>query len=247
MDSNLKLTLIRIFLALKIVFNILLIVGGTIAAAQISKFQFWSDHSNKVINEIEVVRKQFQTADYTGRNRNLTGVESNDLQGLRSEALSSLDRLKTIMPDNQKQIEHLDQLKREMIGLFAVRDEQFRNVKRENGSIIYPSDSVMKNVTYLESIETLFYEIKMVEINLLRLERAPTVFRWQWYTIYFTGIVIIVSLAVTIYLNIVLQRHVIKGLMLARKMEKAKDAEEKEFVKVPIKTFNAWMTDLQGE
>jgi ABC-type sugar transport system permease subunit len=247
MDSNLKLTLIRIFLALKIVFNILLIVGGVIAAVWISKFQYWSDHSNRAINEVEIVRKQFQTADYTGRNRNLTGIESNDLGGLRQEAMSSLDRLKTIVSDNPKQLENLDQLKREMVGLFTVRDEQFRNVRRENGSIIYPSDSVMKNISYLENVETLFYEIKMVEIDLLRLERAPTVFRWQWYTIYFTGFVIAASLAVTIYLNVVLQQHVIRGLMLARKMEKAKTVEEKEFVKVPIKTFNAWMTDLQGE
>lgn len=255
MDNNLKLTLIRIFLGLKIVFNVLLIIGGFVAADQISKIQFWNDHSNNVLNEIEIVRKQFQTADYTGRNKNITGINENDLNSLRQDVYQGIDHLKIVVGDNPGQVKKLDELKGVVVNRFLSQDEQFRSIKRENNTITYPYELVAASSIYLENIESLFYDIKMTEINLLRLERAPNVFKWQWRTIYFTGFVILASLAISVYLNIMLQKSVIRGLMVSRRMGKLQKTEEKRqkhenedkrYIRVPLEEWNSW-TALLGD
>lgn len=248
MDNASKLWLARIALASKILFHIAIFCVVLFGASYIKEYQKWNDHSNRLINEIEIARNQFQSADYTGRNRNLSGSNQADIEALRAESLASIGNLKKVVSDNPKQVKNLGDLETAIRNRFITQDEQYQSLKREMNTITYTLDTLTKGTFYLESVESLFAEIKLTELNILRLERSPKIFQSQWTTIYVLLTMIVGSFAVTVYLNVVLQRNLITSLLIGRLIRKqaGDNHDDEKFIKVPKTDIEKWIQDLQG-
>lgn len=219
MDSKLQLTLFRIFLATKIGLNIIIALAVIMGAGTLRENQKWVDHTNLVINEVEIVRNQFQTADYTGRNRNLKGIRAADLGALRQEVFAGIDRVKLIVSDNPRQIENLGELATAIQNRFNSQDEQLSLIQRGETTITYPLAQVSRSSEFMEAIEGVFSEIKLNEINLLRLERQPALILWQWRIVYSLLAAIAFQFAMTIYLNIAYQRQLKKSIYVGERLK----------------------------
>lgn len=192
---------------------ICLIIVGVFGIITLLESQSWVDHSNSVISEIKSARKKFLGADYAGRNRIFTNAKNEELTNLRQDALTSIKNLKSSVVDNELQTESINQLLTSVESRFQAQDQQFSTIVRDGDKIIYDLDVIAKNVAYTENVETLFSQLELNELSLIRLERMPRLVTWQWI-ITILGFVMIGILLTAMVAVFVLHRKTLKRMIL---------------------------------
>lgn len=222
MDNKLQRTLARIFLGIKVLLNIAAIVGVGFGGSTLLENQKLVDHTNEVISEIEIVKNEYQTADYTGRNRNLTGTNGYNLPNLRQSAYDGVQRLKVTVSDNAEQLNNLGLLQIALEKRFQSQDEQYQQLTRQGGTISYPIEVVARGAQYTETIEALFSTLKFNEMNLLRLERQPQLSITQWRIVRGMFVILLINFAITIYLNLKFQKVLSRAIYAGSLIKEAK-------------------------
>lgn len=200
---------------------LLLIFSGAIGVKTLMQRQTYVDHTNYVMNQLEIAEREVTSADFAGRNQIISGVPNNKLSSLRQTALDKIEEIKQIVADNPAQVENIDSLTAAVTENFKIQDEQMRNVVKTDESITYRLDTTARRTAYNEAIETLFIRTKLTEINLLRNDRMPRLAVWQWRIVYFTAVVITLLLGMTIALFVAHIRLLKRNITAIALMEQA--------------------------
>lgn len=214
---------------------LLLIASGAFGVKTLTQRQAWVDHTNYVMNQIEITEQEFSNADYAGRNQVITGMINTKLPVMRETALENINILKTLTQDNPNQFESLNLLDTAIRDSFKTQDEQFNNVVRTPDAVIYRLETTTRRARFTELIDGLFVHIKLNEINLLRDNRMPRLTMWQWRLVYFTAVVIFLLLTVAVILFIFHIRLLNRNIEALAFMEKAIYTGESEQIKVSAK------------
>lgn len=214
---------------------ILMLIGsGIFGIKTLQQRQVWVDHTNYVMNQIEIAEKEFSSADYAGRNQVITGVKHPKIDLLRGSALEKIKEIKQIVEDNPVQLTNLDSLMAAIDQSYKIQDEQFDNVIKTDDSLIYKIDTTSRRIQYNETIDALFIRIKLNEMNLLRDDRMPRLAMWQWRIVYITGVIVFLLGVVSVILFVFHVRLLQRNILVTNFIEEAKHRSDTG--KTPVAT-----------
>lgn len=236
-QEQLRLVIYCFILHLGLLF--LLFASGVIGVQTLLQRQKWVDHTNFVLNEVEFAERAFSDADYAGRNQTLAGESNPKVETYRQIAFERLATLKETVADNPVQVENITTLESVMRSNFKIQDEQLQSAVKTNESITYKLDQTAQKMQFAESINNLFTRIKINEMILLRDDRMPRLAMWQWRLVYFTGVILLLKLIVTIalfFFHIRLLRRQVQVIKymdeMKHKSESGQNVNERELEKL---------------
>lgn len=189
-----------------------LMVSALIGGFTLLQHQIWVEHTNSVLKQVEIAEQFYQSADYAGRNRVISGLNPANLVEKREKAIAEISKIREIVSDNPEQMDTLNSLEADMRRRFENQDTQAETTVKNDTTIQYNLDLISKSVQFTESVDHLFSKIKIHELNLLQLERLPRLTFYQWGLMVFTIILLIVLVGIIITL-IVFHRRLLRRLL----------------------------------
>lgn len=224
-----QLRLIGVFAKILIGLVFMLIVGVGFGASTLIEHQKWVEHTNSVLNQIEIAESAYSNADYAGRNQ-IVHSTNIDLTPQREKALNEIANLRSKISDNNEQINNIAVLKSAIENRFKVQDEQIATIERSSDSISYKLDTVVKSIQFTEAVEKLFAEIKITEYNLLQNNRMPRLVSTQWQAVYFIIALLLILIGIIVLLVFSHKKLLKRMLVVGEKMDlylEISEADEK--------------------
>lgn len=235
MSINLQLQLITYFFAGLLALLLLLILSGVFGVSTLLQRQEWIEHTNTVIEQVGVAERLYTEADYQARLRLSSGKDAEGLSENREKVFKAIEMLRASTGDNSAQTVRCDSLVTHVKQRFAAQDEQFKS-RRANGlTIEFDKALVAQNNEFAKTIEVLFANLQLHEFNLLRLERMPRLYGWQWVLVYFTAALMVLILVVTTVwyylIRRVLKRNQYVGQKIDETLHNGSTTDAKKLVK----------------
>ncbi len=161
--------------------------------------EYWSRHTDIVLDEFGIVEAAIKTADHLGKVP-LIEEQPEELAEARTRAVQLIERFRNRVSDNPEQVANVDALRDRLAGRIAAQNKQAVQMRREGDEIAFKRVNVLNAIDTSFTLEGSLAEIRKTE-RILHHNREVnrTALKWQLiYGMMFCSILFVVAIGVTL-------------------------------------------------